>query len=301
MMRQQPKRHTGLALVAVLWIVVALALFASALADIARTQVRGGENVLDELRLQANGDAAILLTLREVGASGQPVTRLTEHRYVFEGEEVLVRLIPSGGLLNLNLASQSLLADGMMTLAQVPPDQAAVLAENIVRWRSFPSSATSPAAPADHYRHEPFRVIEDLLQVPGIGYELFVILRRFVTVDTVGDGLVMPLAAPVEMLSVLARGDLALARRIAVMRDSGDPLIDTTMLEQRHVGAHAGGLLHLEARLTGRNSRGRVRAVSARLRPSPGGRVAPRIVSARTLSVDGGDLGNGVVEEGLTK
>jgi general secretion pathway protein K len=278
-------QQSGLALIAVLWIIVALALFASGLADTARTQVRGAEGIIDELRLRASGDAAILLALQEAAASGQPVVRLVEHRYVFEGEEVAVRIVPSGGLLNLNLASESLLADGLVTLAHIDPDHAAALAGNIARWRDFAANAGGHAATTDQYRHEPFRVIEDLLQVPGFGYDLFVILRRFLTVDLVGDGLVAPLAAPVEVLSVLARGDLAMARHIAALRDAGDPVIDMTMLEQRHMGAHAGGLLHLEARLGERNGHGRVRAASARLRPLPGGRMAPQIISVQTLPV----------------
>lgn len=269
-------RSGGVALVVVLWIVAALSTLALGLIAGSRSEIRSASVARDALRLQAYGDAAIQLALRELAAKPLLQSRLMEFEYEFEGERLGVRVVPSGGLLNVNRAAPELLAAGIAALAGLEPEHARALAGAIVLWRSHAPNAED--GPRTAYRNEPYAVIEDLLQVPGMDYEIFARIRRFVTLDAVGDGRVVPLAAPDELLLVLARGDAATAARVSMLRERGEPLIDVTVLEPTFSGSNAGRLLHLEARMHGSNAFPWARTAQAYLTPDPTGSRVSRIV-----------------------
>lgn len=214
----------GMALIAVLWLVAALSLMVTGVSGVVRQEARVVSVARQRLEAEALGDAALAIVLQKLAATPQAVTQWTDTSVMFNGTEVPVTIMPLSGLININGASLPLLTALLTIGGGLPEAQAQQLAINIVDSRERRS--LSGRAP------ERFEAIEDLLQVPGFDFDLYARLAPFVTASSSGAGgsAVNPLAAPPEVLTILANGDQGMANRIAEQRASGQPGVDTTGL-----------------------------------------------------------------------
>lgn len=221
MRRAHGLRTQGMVLVAVLWTVAALALVVVGLVHNVRQEAR----VLSTQRALAVaggvGDAAVQLALRQLAVLEAPPTRMLTWPVTYRQTAVAVRVMPLNGLIDLNAAGAPLLAALYEVAGGLPRNEAQSLAARTLAWRAGSASV----------RAERFEAVEDLLRVPGVGLELYARLAPLVAADNGGSsGGVNALAAPLEVLQVLAGGRPGTAARIAAARDAGDAGIDTTDL-----------------------------------------------------------------------
>ncbi len=276
----RPLRQNGMTLVAVLWVLAALSIVAASLAGVARVEIRGVQAMRDTAQLVALADAAVQLASRAVAAMETEPSRSIRMTVQVEGRTIPVEVTPFGGLLNINLAPESLLADALIHLGGSDPAHAAATAARIVESRQ-PSGAIDPAG-VTGLRSGPFVSAEDLMQVEGLDYLIFGRIRPFIVTEPLGDGKIAPLAAPEPLLRVLARGDQAVAARIGRLRDAGEPIIDTTQLVQAHVGTHVGQPWRVQAQVVGADRRVVSRSAFVRISADRQGRPRPVVLHPRT-------------------
>lgn len=219
-------RSRGLALVAVLWIVAALAVMVTSLSHAVRQEVRAVSTSRQALAAQALGQGSIHLVLQDLAARLDRPARAFWIDAHYAGVPVTVHVLPLNGLIDLNNAPQGLLALLFQHGGGVDPGRAQSLAAAAVAWRS---------ALDTRGRAVGFEAAEDLLRVPGVDYPLYARLATLVSADLRGSGRVNVHAAPPEVLAVLAGGDRGRAEALAVARDAGQPTLDLTALRGEYV------------------------------------------------------------------
>ncbi|MGB3072365.1 MAG: type II secretion system protein GspK [Ottowia sp.] len=223
------RRHSGMALVAVLWIVAALSLLVVGMAQTVRQQIRVAGTQRDEVTGQALGEAAVALTLQALQVSAERPRGVTQVSQEFGGVGMDVEVMPLDGLIPLNGASPALLAAAFKTAGGMNASAAEALANAVVQWRSERAEGGSTYL---------FESVEDLLLVPGFDYALYARVRSLFTTVGRGGG-VNPLAAPPEVLAVLADGDMGRASAIAESRSNQGVGVDTSTLNQSFVSRGA--------------------------------------------------------------
>lgn len=214
--------HRGMVLIAVLWMVAALSIIVTGLTRSVREESRMMSRARQSVEALGLGDAAIQIVLQ--GMSSLPVQkgRMEEAKIAYRGVTISVQVMPLNGLIDINAAAMPLLIRLYSVAGGMPADAAEVLAQATVAARERKDSRGSAAR---------FEASEDLLQVPGVDYGLYARLSGLITADLRGSGKVNPMAAPPEVLTVLAGGNAAVAMRIAADRHAGLEGIDTTALD----------------------------------------------------------------------
>ena len=207
-----------MALIAVLWIVAALGIIVTGLVQAVRSETRLVSVAREAVVAEALGDAAIHLVLQEMASNNEKIKRLVTTSVVFQGQSIAVQVMPLNGLIDINQAPATLLASLFSVAGGLSPGDAASLAQAVVETRERKDNLGQP---------EGFDANEDLLRVPGLGYDLYANINGLVTADQPGSGKVNPMAAPEGVLQVLAEGDAQRAAGIAANRDSGQTGIDT--------------------------------------------------------------------------
>ena len=222
--QQAANPQRGMALIAVLWLVAALSLMVVGVSGVVRQETRMVAVAKDKVMAQAVGDAGVVLVLQQLAAQNQVVQQTTETSVNFNGVEIPVSVMPLNGLININGASLPLLT-ALMTIGGGLPESAAQEVAIALLDRRERSSL-------EGRRPEKFEAIEDLLQVPGIDYDLYARLAPLITASSSGTGgqAVNPMAAPPEVLVILANGDAGAADKIAAERASGQPGVDMSGL-----------------------------------------------------------------------
>jgi general secretion pathway protein K len=208
-----------MALIAVLWIVAALGVIVAGLTQAVRSEIRLVSGARDVVVAEALGEAAIHLVLQDMASNSEKVKRMVSTNVVFQGQSIAVQVMPLNGLIDINQAPASLLASLFTVAGRLPPGDAANLAQAVIETRERKDSVGQP---------EGFEATEDLLRVPGLGYDLYANISGLVTADQPGSGKVNPMAAPIGVLQVLAGGDAQRAGSIAENRASGQTGVDTT-------------------------------------------------------------------------
>lgn len=227
-------------LIAVLWIVAALSIAVTGLTRSVRQEAALLGAARNSLQAAALGEAAIALVLQQLAAAGRPVAEWREAPVRFQGQAIDVSVAPLTGLIDLNAAPVALLAKLYAVAGGEAPAAAESLAQATVAARERRDARGLAVR---------FEAPEDLLQVPGFGYDLYARLAGLVTADLRGSGKVNPLAAPLGVLAVLANGNQGLAERIASARRAGGEGTDMTALDGNFVQQNAGKQLRLVARV----------------------------------------------------
>lgn len=229
-----------MALLAVLWIVAALSIIATGITRTLRQEARAITLARQVVEAQALGDAAIQVALQTLAASRQPLTRATTADITYRGLTMQVQLMPLNGLIDINMASALLLQRLFVVAGGLSPEAAQELSQAVVQIRQQRDARGA---------QQRFEAEEDLLRVPGFDYDLYARLAGLLTADLRGSGRVNPLAAPPEVLAVLADGDTAVARQIAAARDAGQAGVHTLALDASLLDTAASRRLRALARV----------------------------------------------------
>lgn len=243
--------QAGIALVAVLWMVAALAVLALGLAAATRAELHTAQGVRARAEAAAIGDAAIQLAMLELRSTPDAQQKLTHFAYEFAGRPVEVELVPASGLVDLNQAAEELLAGLFSGPGGEEPEFATELARRVVEWRTpGQTEADADYVAADvgqRPRRGQFQYPEDLLQVLGVSYPLYDRVRDLITVRG-GSAGVAPQAASLDLLTLLAGGDRDLAAHIASTRRD-DPTTDVTGLASRFLADGESSVYRVDARV----------------------------------------------------
>jgi general secretion pathway protein K len=219
-------RPNGFIIVAVLWILAALATLVSVYAIYVRDTADQFTAHEDRLQSQALVSAAIELTAYQL-TSTTAQSRPSHGAFNFRigKADVSVTFQSEDARIDLNAASKELLA-GLFTTLDVNPDRAANYADRIVLWRTPPKDQTStlvgqaPNTNINAARAARFFHVDELLLVPGLPTELAERALPFVTVYS-GRRQVNVLEAAPAVLAALPgmnneRLDAVLAKRQTV-------------------------------------------------------------------------------------
>ncbi|MBI2816747.1 MAG: general secretion pathway protein GspK [Acidobacteria bacterium] len=191
---QARRGEAGAALLAVLWLTVALTFMAMATAQLVRTEVDAVRNQMDWQRsyyLARGGLEAAIYSMARYGINvnnEEPdVTQASEFapgkrwlQYRYDEGEAAVEVVPESAKLNVNTAAPEELASLFASLG-VEPVESTNLAVAIAEWRSPRMSEVG--TPLDLYyanlpqpyvpRHAALDEVEELLPVRGMSRDLF--------------------------------------------------------------------------------------------------------------------------------
>lgn len=252
------RRSRGLALIAVLWMVAALTLLVTSVLAVSRASTQSAQNHSALVQAAAVGDAAIQLALVEWRHKPPTPVQRIQGNYRFDGLSIAIALTPASGYINLNSASPGLLHDLLHRAGGLDSATAEVLAQRIVDWRDADTvtlDGSSELAPylaaglAVRPRNGSFLSAEDLLQVAGIGLDLFARIEPLITVWGSGSGVDLR-SAPEGVLAVLARGDQGLVAMLARQQEQDGATLDTSRLDSAHLGGGNASVLHVQATVT---------------------------------------------------
>lgn len=168
-------RPTGAALVLVLWLVAALSLTVLAAAQGMRQQTQHVGLGLERLRIESVLDAALQLTAQRLQAGKDAAGGYRRERMVLGSHEIWLEITPSGGLVDINVASDDLLQALFQRVGGVTPGEAAML---VSRVRDFIDPDDTPGgiggAEAPQYRAAGWPVLprnsalEDLSELKAV-------------------------------------------------------------------------------------------------------------------------------------
>lgn len=165
--RKRRNTRRGSALLAVLWLSLALTAIAFALSRSVRTEFdRAAQNV-ESTRADFLAQAGIEAALLRIGGHGPPGAFQPGQRFLYlalPGGPVEVEILGENGKLSLRNASPEALAR-LFTVCRIDPAQAAALAAQIVEVRGSGISGGSSSFPAPGAS---FVQLEELLRVPGL-------------------------------------------------------------------------------------------------------------------------------------
>ena len=172
----RPGRRDGFIIIAVLWIVVALASLAATYATFVGNAVGSVAINDDRLRSETLMTAAVELAAYRMTLTpnAAPVSSGT-FRFRLGGAEVLVRYTPESARIDLNAAQKPLLA-GMFRALGAEPEAAGSFADRIIAWRS-PQRGNADSEETSRYRaaglgygprQGPFAHADELWLVAGI-------------------------------------------------------------------------------------------------------------------------------------
>jgi general secretion pathway protein K len=237
-MRPLRRGARGVTLVIVLWIVAALTILVTGLVQAQRSELRLAAAARAQLLSTAAGQAAMQIVAQQLAAATAPDARLRRALVEHAGRGIEVEVMPLNGLVDLNTAPGPLLEDLFLRAGGLDEGAARSLVAALLARRQ-------PGPPGG--RDGRFEAPEELLSLPGVDPDLFARLAPLVTTDAAGSGRVNALAAPAEVLVVLARGNVDLARRVADERDAGAVGADTTRLEATYTDATVSSRYRLTA------------------------------------------------------
>lgn len=253
-----PRSSRGVALIAVLWVVLLLSVIAGSLLMLTRTELGLSRNLVLSARAEALAEGGIHLAIYELLTPGSTIrTQAGGSQWQVEMEAGLLDISVADvtGRIDLNAAPPAMLA-GLLTAAGLDLAEAEALADRIADWRD-PDDNVRPngAEQADYAGYQPpirvgngpFLSADEILRIPGVTAQLWEGIADAVTVYSRRPG-INPMHAPKAALRALPGVDDATADAIIATRSETDP--DGS--QQRAV-AEIAGMLPAEARryLTG--------------------------------------------------
>ena len=238
-------KTSGMALVAVLWIVAALSLMVIGVTGTVRQQVQAAGNQRDQISGRALGEAAAALVVQQLQVEPRRPTSGVEVPVRYGGVEMSVQVAPLDGLISLNGAPPELLAALLQVAGGLPAPQAQELAVRLVQWRDGHAEVALTADPGARGQPRRFEAPEDLLLVPGFGYDLYARIAPLVSADLRGTAQVNPAAAPPGVLAVLAQGNSQGVARYLSQRAGGPSAGDTSAFNSAFIGTGGTDLYRL--------------------------------------------------------
>jgi len=221
------RSQKGVALVLVLWLTVLLTVATGAFALMARMDQLEANALLSGTRARLAAEAGIHLAavaMRDPDELTRPVADGRPYRYDIDGAEVELRITDERGKLDINSADEPTLVN-LFENNGMDPDSAVLLAAAVMDWKDPDELERVNGAELDAYlaaglepgpANRPFMMVEELLQVIGMPFELFRLVRPGITVHSKAQ--LPDLAfAPVEAL--LAVPDITLVDAQAFVQE----------------------------------------------------------------------------------
>jgi len=178
------QREKGIALVLVLWVTLLMSVIAGSFALSARTEAVQSKILFNEAQARFMAEAGLNRAVFEL-RNPDPATRWIADGRVYEmeldGVQIEIKMIDESGKIDLNQANEELLI-GLFASVGVGLDEAIGLADKVMDWIDADEEVRlSGAEDGDYfaadYRHgakdAPFDTVPELIQVMGIGYELY--------------------------------------------------------------------------------------------------------------------------------
>lgn len=223
-------RRRGFALIAVLWLLLALAVLAGMMLVEARSsrQETAGDVALLKARLLADGAIDRVILDLANGNAGRWRLDGAPAAVTLFGRKVEIQVESEAGKIDLNAAPAALLAS-LFQSAGLAPAEAEQLAARVAEWRA-PLRGVGPDPAADPYRaagrrylprHAPFRSVDELRLVIGMTDALQQKLAPVLTVYS-GTPEVDRQVASLRVLGALAEAGDEFAARQREARQAGN-------------------------------------------------------------------------------
>jgi general secretion pathway protein K len=199
-------RRRGIALIAVLWVLVLLALMAANFTRITRTETNLARNMVENAKAEALADAAVhraVLGLLATDASTRWSADGTAYFYEFGEGTVRIVIEDESGKIDLNGGESGHLR-GLFLVLGVEDDRATALADAIVDFRDQDDLRQLNGAEDPEYdaaglsygaKDDRFAVVAELRQVLGMTRDLYDLAAPFLTVysNRSGQGTALPI------------------------------------------------------------------------------------------------------------
>ncbi len=276
----------GIALVAVLWALVLLAVIVATVLSESRTQSRLARNFLDAAQAEALADGGVYRALeglaRPVASGGWRVDG-TVYAWRRPEGEVRIRIEDEGGKVDLNRAAGRLLRN-LFLAAGLEPARAEALADAVQDFRDADDTRRPGGAEDGDYqgaglphgaKDAPFDAVEELHQVYGMTRELYTAVAGAITVHARTrrpDGRVAP---PLVTAALQGSGAEEPAPGPA---PAPGALPTQPPADQGDTGESDPSVTILSLGPTGHRSRSRTFTIHAEARTLAGGRFARRAV-----------------------
>ncbi|WP_461583065.1 type II secretion system minor pseudopilin [Tepidiphilus sp. HLB4] len=225
-------RAAGLALPAVLWLVVALSLTLLGLTLQTRQQIDFTRWYLDQTEARLRLDAALSLTAQALTTDPRLGERYTRLQWRIGEDSVLVAITSANGLVNLNVADEIVLQTLLARVGGLAPADAAILACRIRDWIDPDDLPSCPGgAEAAQYlaagwpslpRNGPMDDPSDLLAVLGFDRSVYDKIKNFIGRE--GRNLIDVRAAPPDLLDAFTGEPNAHERIRAMIETNQDPV-----------------------------------------------------------------------------
>lgn len=220
-------RQSGVALAILVWFLAAMSILVAGIVYQARMDIKLAQLHIGQAEAQAAGDGAInlalaeLMTQEEASEFGQ--RGIHNSKFSFNNVQVSVRIVPVTGLVNLNLATEALLAVLFTVGEEMDEGRGQQLAASVVEWRSSMADDVAEDSgenqtPISSSIQGRFDAIENLLLVDGVSRDVFDHVKDLVCVDRQGQAGVDWLSAPVAVLTMFASGNEDVAQGVARSR-----------------------------------------------------------------------------------
>lgn len=233
-------RSQGVALIAVLWIVAAMAIAVTGMTHAVRNEIRTVTAARSSVESQALGEAAIALALQKMLAQ-RPFKSWVRMDVNYHGQTVAVEAASLNGWIDINTAPDTLLASLYAVAGGLPKQAASALAAATAEIRRQ-KDATG--------REQRFEAPQDLMRVPGVDYDLYARLSPLLTAGAGGSaGRVNAHAAPFPVLAVLAEGNIAPALALSQRRNQGEQALDGSSLRGEWVDNNLGTRYRFQAEI----------------------------------------------------
>ena len=240
------RTNRGMVLISVLWVILVLSLVSFSLASAVRVEVSAAQHAFDSERafFMAKGVVEVVygrFSKKEEFPADSPV-RLEKGEYVFpfESGEARVRFESAGGLIDINAASDILLASLFDSLG-VTQEQRNRLVDSVLDWRDADDIPHLYGAEVSDYPAQPmvprngdFKTVEEVLLVKNMTPQIFYGsltfnpvtqqfqrvpgLRELITVQS-GRDQINPNIATVEVLAALPEMNIQIAAQIVRERE----------------------------------------------------------------------------------
>jgi general secretion pathway protein K len=212
------RREEGIALIAVLWMLILLSMMAAALCLELHSSTRIARNMAESAAARAAADAGIQRAILDLVSSPNALTQTRKFRadgtvYSWRFANCLVRLSVQDerGKIDLNQAPEMLLA-ALIESVGVDRSRAQSLADAIADFRDADNFPRLSGAEEADYRsggvawgpkNAPFQSVEELQQVLGMTPEIYARVAPYLTIYSVG--VINPALADSRLAGILRR------------------------------------------------------------------------------------------------
>lgn len=235
------RNNQGMALIVVLWMVAALSIVATGLLTTVKSEIRVASHHKQTVVAGALADAAIRRVLQDLAANKPAISRKIHIEAPVPGQPVSAVVQPVGDRIDINQAPEGLLVALFQYGGKQSAEVSAQLARSVVEARNRRDPQGRPAG---------FAAPEDLLRLPGVDYALYATIRPLVSSGHGGGGRVNPQVASPQVLSLLLKGNEALASQLVVARDSSPQPMDTTLFDPAFVDSSPTMVVQVGARVS---------------------------------------------------